>query len=136
MSIPAAEVLDRYVDPSFRARLPELEPYRLPSGQGVGGGAPMHQYRVGTKYYRRVLGEKAPADTFTGRETQWRGTKMPRPGIQDDQPGNRVADMDEEGVDTHFLIPTSWLSVVGLDRLGARNRHDPRLPPPHVRFLR
>ena len=29
---PAAEVLDRYVDPGFRARLPELEPYRLPVG--------------------------------------------------------------------------------------------------------
>ena len=83
---PAAEVLDRYVDPGFRARLPELEPYRLPSGQAVEGESPMHQYRVGTKYYRRVLGEKAPADTFTGRETRWRGTKMPRPGIQDDQP--------------------------------------------------
>ena len=23
--------------------------------------------------------------------------------------------MDDEGVDVHFLIPTSWLSVVGLD---------------------
>ena len=23
--------------------------------------------------------------------------------------------MNDEGVDTHFLIPTSWLSVVGLD---------------------
>src|ERR1700758_1752962 len=112
---PAAEVLDRYVDPSFRARLPELEPYRLPSGTSVEGGSPMHQYRVGTKLYRRVLGEKAPRDTFTGRDTRWRGTKMPRPGIQDDQPANRVADMDDEGVDTHFLIPTSWLSVVGLD---------------------
>ena len=40
---------------------------------------------------------------------------MPRPGIQDDQPGNRVEDMDDEGADVHFLIPTSWLSVVGLD---------------------
>ena len=45
----------------------------------------MHQYRVGTKYYRRVLGEKAPRESFTGRETTWRGTKMPRPGVQDDQ---------------------------------------------------
>ena len=33
------------------------------------------------------LGEKAPAETFTGRDTQWMGTKMPRPGIQDDQAG-------------------------------------------------
>ena len=37
---PAAEVLDRYVDPGFRARLPELEPYRFPSGQAVEGESP------------------------------------------------------------------------------------------------
>ncbi len=112
---PAAEVLERYVDPGFRARLPELAPYRLPVGQAVEGHSQLHNYRVGTKLYRRVLGEKAPRETFTGRDTRWMGTKMPRPGIQDDQPGNRVADMDDEGTDVHFLIPTSWLSVVGLD---------------------
>ncbi|HEV2098407.1 MAG TPA: amidohydrolase family protein, partial [Stellaceae bacterium] len=99
----------------FRPRLPELAPYRVPSGQPEREQPQMHQYRVGVKYYRRVLGERAPAETFSGRETQWRGTKLPRPGTQDDQSANRVADMDEEGVDTHFLIPTSWLSLVGLD---------------------
>ena len=31
---PAAEVLERYVDPGFRPRLAELEPYRLPSDKG------------------------------------------------------------------------------------------------------
>jgi len=112
---PAAEVLDRYVDPGFRPRLAELEPYRLPIGQGAVGGVPeFHNYRVGTKFYRRVLGESAPRETFSGRETRWMGTKMPRPGVQDDQAENRVKDMDDEGTDVHFLIPTSWLSAVGL----------------------
>jgi len=108
---PAAEVLDRYVDPGFRPRLPELAPYRL----AVEGNSDLHQYRVGTKSYRRVLGEKAPRDSFTGRDTRWMGSKLPRAGVQDDQPANRVADMDDEGADVHFLIPTSWLSLVGLD---------------------
>jgi hypothetical protein len=112
---PAAEVLERYVDPGFRARLAELEPYRFAVAEGaVGGVAGLHNYRVGTKYYRRVLGEEAPRDTFTGRETKWMGSKMPRPGVQDDQAENRVKDMDDEGTDVHFLIPTSWLSLVGL----------------------
>src|SRR5229473_2698240 len=112
---PAAEVLERYVDPGFRARLAELEPHRLPVGQGaVGGVEGLHNYRVGTKYYRRVLGEKAPRETFTGRETRWMGSKMPRPGVQDDQAENRVKDMDDEGTDVHFLIPTSWVGTVGL----------------------
>ena len=116
MSIPAAEVLDRYVDPGFRARLPELEPYRLPSGQASRRAVPRcTNIASGPNTTAASSAKRRRADTFTGRETQWRGTKMPRPGIQDDQPGNRVADMDDEGVDTHFLIPTSWLSVVGLD---------------------
>jgi predicted TIM-barrel fold metal-dependent hydrolase len=29
---PAAEILERYVDPSFRPRLLELAPYRVPTG--------------------------------------------------------------------------------------------------------
>src|SRR5438034_1090775 len=111
---PAAEVLERYVDPSFRPRLAELAPYRLPISRGVDGSSGLHNYRVGTKFYRRVLGEAAPRETFTGRETRWRGSKMPRPGVQDDQAENRVKDMDDEGTDVHFLIPTSWLSLVGL----------------------
>ena len=66
--LPAAEVLERYVDPGFRPRLAELAPHRLPVGQGaVGGVAEFHNYRVGTKYYRRVLGEPAPREAFTGR---------------------------------------------------------------------
>src|SRR5271166_3297659 len=99
---PAAEVLERYVDPSFRPRLAELAPYRV---DGSGG---LHNYRVNTKFYRGVLGEATPRETFTGRESQWRGGKPPRPGIQDDQAENRIKDMDDEGTDIHFLIPGSF----------------------------
>jgi len=110
---PSAEVLDRYVDPDFRARLPELEPYRMASSQ-IGGTPGWHQYRVGTKLYRRILGEGGPHETFTGRGTKWMGSKQPRVGVQDDQAANRVADMDEEGTDAQLLVPTGWGSVVGL----------------------
>ena len=80
---PAAEVLDKYVDPDFRARLPELAPYRGAIGQAVEGRSQMHTYRAGTKYYRRILGEEAPRETFTGRESKWMGSKRPRhPGRQ------------------------------------------------------
>src|SRR6266567_2120256 len=75
---PAAEVLERYVDPGFRARLAELAPYRQPIRGAVEGPSDLHNYRVGVKYYRRVLGEPAPRETFTGRETKWMGSKMPR----------------------------------------------------------
>jgi predicted TIM-barrel fold metal-dependent hydrolase len=107
---PSAEVLDNYVDPDFRARIPELAPYRTPGGDEV-----QHNYRAGVKYYRRILGEAAPRETFTGRDAKWMGSKRPRPGTQDDNVENRVKDMDDEGTDVHFLIPTSWLSMVGVD---------------------
>ena len=110
---PCAEVLDRYVDPDFRRRLPELAPYRTITGQ-IGGTPDTHQYRVDTKSYRRVLGEARAHETFTGRGTNWRGTKQPRVGVQDDRAENRVKDMDDEGTDVHFLVATSWVSVVGL----------------------
>src|SRR5262245_64625725 len=111
---PSAEVLERYVDPSFRPRLPELATHRSPSGAMIGGTPDSHQYKVATKFYRRVLGQAGPHETFTGRGTHWRGSKQPRVGVQDDQAANRVADMDDEGVDAHFLVPTGWGSVVGL----------------------
>jgi predicted TIM-barrel fold metal-dependent hydrolase len=111
---PAAEVLEQYIDPSFRPRLAELAPYRVPLSRAADGPGSLHNYRVGTKFYRRILGEKAPRETFTGRESNWRGSKMPRPGVNDDNAANRVKDMDDEGTDVHFLIPGSWMSVVGL----------------------
>jgi uncharacterized protein len=112
--LPAAEVLERYVDPSFRPRLAEIASYRVPIRASAEHSGGLHNYRVATKLYRRVLGEAAPRENHTGRETQWRGSKLPRPGVQDDQAENRVRDMDDEGVDVHFLIPSSWTSLIGL----------------------
>jgi len=111
---PAADVLDRYVDPGFRPRLAGLEPHRVPTGQMIGGTPDTSQYRVATKLYRRVLGDARPHETFTGRAVQWRGSKKPRLGVQDDQAENRIKDMDDEGTDAQFLVPTLWPSVVGL----------------------
>src|SRR6266436_1705410 len=82
---PAAETLERYVDPSFRPRLAELAPYRQAGDDGL------HHYSFGRKFYQRVLGEAAPRESFTGRESRWRGGKLPRPGVQDDLAENRVA---------------------------------------------
>src|SRR5262249_58619918 len=85
---PAAEVLERYVDPGFRPRLAELAPHRTQSNQ-IGGTPGTHQFRVGTKFYRRVLGEAGPHETFTGRGTQWMGPQQPPRGVPDAQPEHR-----------------------------------------------
>ena len=101
--MPIAEVLEQYVDPSFRLRLSELAPYRVPAGKTADGTA-MSPIQCARRFYRRVLGEAGPHATFTGRGGTWRGSKAPRPGVQDDQAANRVQDMDEEGTDVHFLV--------------------------------
>jgi hypothetical protein len=56
--MPIAEVLEQYVDPSFRPRLLELAPYRVPAGKTADGTA-CHQYSVHRRFYRRLLGEAA-----------------------------------------------------------------------------
>lgn len=112
--MPMAEVLEQYVDPSFRPRLAELAPYRVCAGKTADGRA-QHHYSVHKRFYRRLLGEAAPHATFTGRCGTRRGSKSPRPGVQDDQAANRVQDMDEEGADVHSLVPSSWTGTVGLD---------------------
>src|SRR5262245_5862389 len=102
---PAAEVLERHVDPSFRPRLAVLTPHLIPTGEMRGATPGTHQIRVGTKFYRRVLGQAAAHESFTGRTTQWRGAQLPRAGVQDDRADDRVLDMDDEGTDVHFLVP-------------------------------
>src|SRR5205085_10407742 len=113
---PSAEVIDKYVDPGFRPRLEELAPYRMPIRAGSPGSSPgRHVYRFGQISYKRILGEAAPREAHSGRHTHWMGSKQPRPGVQDDAAESRIRDMDDEGTDTHFLIPTAWTSLVGHD---------------------
>jgi len=111
---PAAEVLERYVDASFRPRLADLAAYHVPMGRPADGENQLHGYRIETKFYRRVLGEAGPHPTFAGRVGTWRGTQRPRSGVQDDQAENRVKDMDDEGTDVHLLVHGGWTGVVGL----------------------
>src|SRR6202034_4142461 len=106
---PSAEVIDKYLDPGFRNRLPELQQFRTPIAATTPGSSPgRHVYRFGQISFKRILGEAAPRPEHTGRASVWMGTQQPRPGVQDDMADNRIADMDLEGVDAHFLIPTAW----------------------------
>ena len=113
---PSAEVIDKYLDPGFRNRIPELTQFRVPISPTTPGSSPgRHVYRFGQISYKRILGEAAPRPEHTGRASVWMGSKQPRRGVQDDAADARIADMDEEGVDAHFLIPTAWTSLVGHD---------------------
>src|SRR5262245_35816242 len=114
--LPAAEIIERHVDPAFRPRLAELALYRVPirTWAELPGGA-MLGCRVGQQYYRRVLGEAGLGEGHAGRDSNWRGSQLPRPGVQDDDAVNRIADMDDEGTDVHFLVPGGWTGLIGIE---------------------
>src|SRR6266550_1003964 len=78
--MPAAEVLERYVDPGFRPRLAELAAYRAPirqSAEHSGGG---HAYRVNTKYYRRILVDAAVEEIREWGNSDWAVAVQPSLG--------------------------------------------------------
>lgn len=52
----------------------------------------------------------SPAEVAPGE-----APSAPVPGCRMIKRQNRVKDMDEEGTDVHFLVPSSWTGVVGLD---------------------
>jgi predicted TIM-barrel fold metal-dependent hydrolase len=110
---PGADVLEKYVDPGFRTRLDDLAPYRRAIKSRSVDGHIRHTYSFAHKAYERTLGEAEPRPgSADGRV--WRGERRPSPGVVDDRSDNRVLDMDAEGSDVHFLVPSVWTSVVGL----------------------
>ena len=52
---PSSETLERYVDPSFKPRLQELAPFRLPVGRAAGIDEDLNLYRVNSVKFRRIL---------------------------------------------------------------------------------
>ena len=110
---PGADVLEKYVDPGFRLRLDDLASYRVAIKSRTVDGALRHTYRFASKRYERTLGEADPRPGSSD-ERVWRGERRPSPGVVDDRSDNRVLDMDDEGSDVHFLVPSVWTSVVGL----------------------
>src|SRR5260370_9291461 len=90
---PGAEVLDKYVDPSFRPRLPELAPYKVAIQSREAGGGERHIYRFDEKVYERTLGEAEPRPgSRDGRG--WRGRLRPRPRAPGDNHPNPAHDID------------------------------------------
>ena len=126
---PSSDDLDKYVDPEFRSRLPELERNKVRNGPKVEGVSQRHVYSFGQLSYRRILGEAGVNPEFGQQRINASGATrggggnqkaivQPRVGpngIKDDDPRDRILDMDDEGADVQFMFSQGWTAIGGVD---------------------
>ena len=118
---PSVETLERYVDPEFRARLPELAQYtvgaRSDQTTTPREDPSRRHYAVSLSPYKRYLGEAGPRveQKSDGHSRlhfgEYTGAKLPGVGVIDDAIEQRIADMDEEGADVHMMVPDIGIGV-------------------------
>ena len=114
---PTLEVLEKYVEPSFRPRLPELDPYRRTRANGV------QILTTGAIPYDRFPGTSpSEGDEVGVAGAQGRGAlegrivsmhRTPaRPDVEDEDSAGRLLDMELEGRDLDFIFPGDWAATL------------------------
>jgi len=112
---PCAELLEPYLEPLVRQRIPDLDRYKAPIKIGLAGEVRQEPYRHTYRFAEskgwnsdaiRILGEAAPRAGLQRRFQKFQGTRFPTEGGVDD-PHIRVADMDAEGVDVQVMVPAA-----------------------------
>ena len=116
---PRIEVLEKYVEPSFRGRLHELDPYRR-----------VRQLENGSTSTSLSVGA-VPFDRFPGTASQQADDKPTAQGrralegrvlsqhrapvaslVEDENSEGRLIDMDLEGRDIDFIFPGQWATTI------------------------
>ena len=105
---PSADILERYLSANDRDKLKGFAEFRT-QNRRTGHST----YNFNTRQYTRRLGdpEARPPDAgeyMTGFVAQHR--QPPNPLVEDD-PAERIKDMDLEGVDVNLLLPSGWFGV-------------------------
>ena len=124
---PSMEVLEKYLEPSFRPRFEELKPYFKVTRRSRSDGTIMEStgLSVGPIPYDRFAGTvPKEEDTIAvpgGRSAldgrvQSNHRAPVRPGVDDENFEGRIEDMDMEGRDIDFIFPGTWpASMTALD---------------------
>ena len=121
---PDLEVLERYLDPSFRPRMKELEIYRRTTERD---GEIATTLAIGVVGYPRKVGERPVTDLpdpgpqgqtsplphrqpQQGRTVRATGHNRldPKPGVSEENAVGRLQDMDTEGRDVDILYPAPY----------------------------
>jgi len=104
---PDMNVLSRYLSEADKATLGPWERYRSVSRQG-------HvTYTRGQRHYRRRLGDARPDEAPAGYMAGFTGVHRERPvsPLVDQDPGERIKDMEYEGVDVNLTLPSGWFGT-------------------------
>ncbi len=115
---PAHEVLEKYMEPSFRPRQPEFKPYlrvREISGvtsSGISFGAIPFDRFPGTAPseddVKAVAGGRSALEGRAGNTHR----HPTQPAVQEENSVGRLHDMDLEGRDIDYIIPGTWATTV------------------------
>jgi len=104
---PDARILAGYLSEAEKDSLRGWEPYKSQDRSG-------HEtYTKGQRRYRRRLGTAEPDEAPSGYMAGFTGvkrTREPSP-LVDADPGERIKDMDHEGVDVNLTLPSGWFGT-------------------------
>src|SRR6266849_2773949 len=120
---PSVETLEQYFDTSMKARLPELERFKVPGRTG-GDFTPRdvagrHQYRFpGQIAFKRILGHAEPPAVPVNNYGKFMGAVFPAAGTADDQIDTRISEMDRETDEPG----ATWMAPLNLQ--GMHNRRN------------
>jgi len=104
---PSMNVLDPYLAAAEKARLADWERWKDTNAR-----TGRITYTKGGRSYQRRLGTAA-AETGRARYmANFTGANRARPSPRvDDDPAERIADMDREGVDVNLTLPSGWFGT-------------------------
>src|SRR5271168_5388472 len=104
---PDARILAGYLSEAGKDRLREWDGYKF---QGRSGQV---TYTKGQRRYRRRLGMAEPDQAPSGYMAGFTGVKRSREPspLVDADPGERIKDMDHEGVDVNLTLPSGWFGT-------------------------
>jgi predicted TIM-barrel fold metal-dependent hydrolase len=109
---PTMEVLNNYITQAEKDKLVGWEKFKNTSKKNK------TNYTKGSRTYRRRLGLAKPEEVAaTGYMAAFEGTqtsRKPAPNTDEDIKA-RLADMDFEGVDVNFMLPSGWFGTWTID---------------------
>ncbi|HTP84033.1 MAG TPA: hypothetical protein VMQ11_13875, partial [Alphaproteobacteria bacterium] len=105
---PYAEILDKYLAAGEKQRLQPWEAHRT-----VNEKTGHVTYTKGQRKYRRTLGTAKADETPAGYMAGFTGVKRDRqPSPRgDNDPAERIKDLDYEGVDVNLTLPSGWFGT-------------------------